>query len=228
MMGVLKRLARKLGGANFVFLRDPQRMAFLLQPDGAPGGIDFYENIVRQTMTKLGASHNVSIGSSVGGAVAHGLAYRCGMQQVITFSALFKAEHYVKPSNILRSLFNIRGLVRDPKGYVEILMITLSTSWCHRNIVKRAGYDNIEDPITTFQKLASPPIVTLYFGEFAPPDAAQAMLMKGLPNVKLVPLPTAGHNTSGYLYRHRTLGKEIAGEIESALSNLPKKVVERT
>lgn len=217
MMGVLKRLARKLGGANLVFLRDPQRLAFLLRPDGQPGGIDFYESVVRQTMARLGAAHNVAIGSSVGGAVAHGLAYRCGMQQVITFSALFKADHYVHPSNILRSLFNLRGFFKDPRGYLEILMVTLSTSWIHRSITKRAGYDGVEDPITTFRKIEQPPFVTLFYGEFAPPDAAQAMLMHGLPNVKLVPLPTSGHNTPGYLYKQRALGKAIGDEIAAVL-----------
>jgi hypothetical protein len=218
-MGVVKRLGRKFGGANFVFLADRQRLGFLLQPDGKPNGLDFYEDVVRKTMVDLGASHNVAIGASFGGSVAHYMAYKCGMQQVITFSALFNAESYLNLKNVLKTVFNIKQLFKEPRGYLEILLVTGSTSWCFKMVKEKVGLEKIADLVADYQALETKPAMTLFYGAAAPPDAAQAQLMCDFPGVKLVPVPTGRHNTPAYLYATKKLGSAIADEISEALEN---------
>ncbi len=215
LMGVIKRLDRKFGGANFVFLRDPQRLGFMLQPDGSPGGLAFYTKIVRETMERLGATHNVAIGSSFGGSVAHYIAYTCGMQQVITFGAMFNTDSYLGWRTILGTLLHVKQIFKEPRGYFEILLVTISTSWCFQMIQERIGQENLVDLVAQYRDLEQKPAITLFYGEDAPPDVAQARLMRVFPEVKQIPLPTGRHNTPGFLYAKGTLGKYIAEEILS-------------
>jgi hypothetical protein len=217
LMAVVKRLGRKFGGANFVFLRDCRRLGFMLRPDGKPGGWDFYAEVVAKAAKDLGASHNVTIGSSYGGSIAHHMAYRCGLQQVITFSAMFNANSYLGMRNILRALFNLKQLVREPQGYFEILLVTLSTSWCFRMLKKTVGLEEAPDLVADYAALETKPAVTLYYGEASPPDAAQAQLMACFPEVRRIPVPTGRHNVAGYLYGKGTLGSAITDEISAAL-----------
>ena len=222
LMAVVKRLGRRFGGANFVFLRDCRRLGFMLRPDGKPGGWDFYADVVSSTMSDLGATHNVAIGSSYGGSVAHYMAYRCGMQQVITFSALFNADSYLRMKNILKSLFNLKQLVKEPRGYLEVLLVTGSTSWCFKMLKETVGLEDTPDLVADYGSLENKPAVTLFYGDASPPDAAQAQLMSGFSDVKLVPVPTGRHNTPGFLYSQGKLGSAIAGEISSVLERSAK------
>lgn len=216
-MGVVKRLARKFGGANFVFLSDCQRMGFMTRPDGQPGGLEFYSDVVKETMKRLNASHNVGIGSSFGGSAAHVIGYECGFQQIITFSAVFTADSYLSLRSVLKTIFNIRGLYVEPRGYLEILIVTLSTSYFYNQIKRRLGRESIVDVVGLYRALEKKPLVSLYYGQYAPPDAAQVVLMRDFPEVKTVPVPTGRHNTPGFLYRQGTLGQVIAEDISAAL-----------
>ena len=146
------------------------------------------------------------------------MAYRCGMQQVITFSALFNAHSYLGFGSFFRTLFNLKQLFREPRGYLEILLVTLSTGWCYHMLKSKVGLENLDDLVTEYGKLRHKPAVTLYYGQYAPPDAAQARLMTRYPEIKLVPVPTAGHNTPGFLYARGKLGSAIADEISAALA----------
>ncbi len=218
LMGVIKRLGRRFGGANFVFLRDCQRLGFHLHPDGSPGGLEFYEEVVKTAMKDLGAAHNVAIGSSFGGSVAHHMAYRCAMQQVITFSALFDTRSYLTFMCFLKTVFNLRQLVREPRGYIEIILVTCSTSWIYNVLKRKVGAENVVAPLAEYRALKTKPAITLFYGQYAPPDAKQAMLMQDFPDVKLAPVPTGRHNSPGFLYGERKLGKVIADEISDALA----------
>lgn len=215
LMGVIKRAARRFGGANLIFLRDPQRVGFMLRPDGGQDGFDFYADILRETLDRLGASYNVAIGASWGGSIAHIMAPRCGMDQVITFSPFFNTDSYIGVTKAARALFNIPQLFREPRGYVETLTVTVAAGWCLK-MVKDKVEQELPDIVDFYRDLETPPAITIYYGEHSPPDASQAQLMKDISGVKLAPLPTGRHNTPGYLYAQRRLGKVIADEILAA------------
>ena len=215
LLGVIKRAARRFGGANLVFLRDPQRVGFMLRPDGEQGGLEYYAGVVQETMERLGASHNVAIGASWGGSVAHYIAYRCGMDQVITFSALYNTNTYLGWRNTLKSVLNLKLLFQESAAYFEVLTVTVSTWWCFEDIKKKVKGE-VPDLIEMYRGLEKKPVMTLYYGAHALPDAGQSKLMRVFPEVKQVPLPTGRHNIPGYLYGRKQLDKVIAAEISAA------------
>jgi len=212
LRGVLKRAARRFGGANLVFLRDPQRLGFMLRPDGSPGGMEYYAGLVRDTLERLGASHNVAVGASWGGSIAHYIACLCGMHQVITFSPMYKPDPYLGMRGLLRSCLSLKLLVREPRAYSEVIVVTLSAWWCYKRVCERAGGD-LPDISRTYRDMNPRPGMSLYYGVSAHGDAWQSKLMEEFAEVKHVPLPTGRHNTPGYLYAQRQLDKIIATEI---------------
>jgi len=223
LMGVIKRAARRFGGANLIFLRDPQRVGFMLRPDGSQDGFDFYIGVLEDMLNRMGASHNVAIGASWGGSIAHYVGCRCPIDQVITFSPFFQTSSYVGIGNAARALLNAPQLFREPRGYVETLSVSVAAGWC-LNMVKQKVNQEIPDLIETYQRSEARPRAAIYYGEYSQPDAEQARLMNRFPEVTLKPLPTGRHNTPGYLYAQRRLGKVIAEEILAARGAAPVSV----
>lgn len=209
--GTLRRLGQE---ANLVFVRDLHRAGFHLRPDGEPGGLAFFEREIRAVMDRLGASRNIAIGSSIGGAAAFYFGTRCGMQQAIIFGAAFELDAFTAPRMVLRTLFDVKKLFTEPRAYVEMIVVTLSAAWGKRQLVRRFGHDGVARPLETYRGASPRPAVSLIYGATAWPDARQAGLLREMdPAAHLVPLPTGRHNTPSFLKQRGQLAEALAAAI---------------
>lgn len=204
--------------ANFVFLRDIHRMGFQLTPDGQPGGPKFYTEAIAQTMKDLGASRNIAIGSSIGGSVAFAFGSAVGMDELILFGAALNMDGFSAPGMLRKCLFDVRQLVREPRAYAELLIVTLAARWARKGLAKKVGEENLSMPLDVYARAEKKPAVTLLYGETAWPDVGQAQLLRPLPRTRLVPLPTGRHNTPAFLKARGELAKYIA----DAIANVPR------
>lgn len=195
-----QRVLRSLGiKANFVFLRDMQRMAFQLKPDGTPGGPDFYAADIRKTMAQLGAKRNIGIGSSIGAGAALAFGTAAGMDELILFGAVFNFDGFSAPGMVRKTLFDGRKLFTEPRAYAEQLVVALAARWARKNFAKRLGVENVMRPVDMYRDAEHQPSITLIYGETSHADVAQALLLGEQPRVRLVPLPTGRHNAPGFL-----------------------------
>lgn len=209
----LRALGRK---ANFVFVRDPHRMGFHLRPDGAPGGLAHYEDALHDALERLGAARNVAIGSSIGGSAAFHFGTRCRMDQILIFGAAFEVDAFTRPRVLLRTLLDLPKLLREPRAYFEMLVVTAGAAWAGRNLRRRFGAENVANPLRAYDEAEFRPEVTLFYGETAWPDAAQARKLAAYPGARVVPLPTGRHNTPAFLKARGELADRIAAELARA------------
>lgn len=210
-----QKVLREIGvEANFVFLRDCQRSGFFVAPDGATNGQEFYESLINDIMKRLGSSHNIALGSSIGGTSAIMYGIRCGMQHIVTFGAPFEINVYTKPRRVLRSLFDLRKMVTEPMGYMEILLVTVSSGWAVRQILSRAKLEHVPDIIGEYRATAQRPAVSAFYGATAWPDVEQARYLAEFPEVTLLPVPTGRHNSPAFMKKKGCFASSIAREIE--------------
>ena len=200
--------------ANFVFLRDCQRSGFFVHPDGAPDGQVFYEELIRGVIKRLGSSHNIALGSSIGGSSAIMYGTRCHMQHIVTFGAPFEINVYTKPRRVLRSLFDIRKIFVEPMGYMEILLVTVASGWAVRQILKRAELTRVPDIINEYRNASPRPAVSAFYGATAWPDVEQAQYLAEFPEVALLPVPTGRHNSPAFMKKKGYFATRIAAEIQ--------------
>lgn len=213
-----QKVLRQIGvRANFVFLRDCQRSGFFVRPDGEPGGEAFYEDLIATLIERLGSSHNIALGSSIGGTSAIMYGTRCGMQHIITFGAPFEIDVYTKPRRFLRSLFDIKKLFTEPLGYMEILLVTVASGWAVRQILNRADLEKVPDLIGEFRNAPVRPQVSAFYGATAWPDVEQAQYLDGFSEVTLLPVPTGRHNSPAFMKKKGYFATSIAREIERHL-----------
>ncbi|MBI1319054.1 MAG: hypothetical protein GC168_08910 [Candidatus Hydrogenedens sp.] len=203
---VLQRLGRK---ANLVFVRDVHKTGFHVRPDGGPGGLEFFEQEIRDVIARLGSKHNVAIGSSSGGAAALWFASRCQMQEAVVFGAVLSADGFTKPTHALRTLCSFGRLVREPRAYFEMLIVTLGAWWGLKTINGRFREDELMNPLAAYQQRAHALRTTFYYGAYSFADAWHARQMAGFDDVRLVPLPTGRHNTPAFLKQRNQLAMAL-------------------
>lgn len=213
-----QRVLHDLGmNANFVFMRDVHRMGFQLKPDGSPGGAEFYVEAIKKTMAELGASRNIAIGSSIGGSAAFAFGTAAGMDELVLFGAAFNFDGFSAPGMVTKCALDWRKLLREPRAYAELLIVTLAARWAVKSFEKKVGVNNVTRPLDLYQQSEKKPALTLLYGETSWPDAAQAALVRGFARTRLVPLPTGRHNTPAFL---KARG-ELAPRIAEAIANVP-------
>jgi len=213
-----QKVLREIGvEANFVFLRDCQRSGFFMRPDGGPGGEVFYEDLIRTLIRRLGSSHNIALGSSIGGSSAIMYGTRCGMQHIITFGAFFEIDVYTRPRRVVRSLFDVKKLFSEPLGYIEILLVTVASGWAVRQVVKRADLIKVPDLIGEFRDAQPRPAVSAFYGATAWPDVEQAQYLAEFPEVTLLPVPTGRHNSPAFMKKRGHFASSIAEQIQRHL-----------
>lgn len=205
--------------ANYVFVRDPHRIGFHLTPEGNPGGLAYYEALITRTMSALGATRNIAIGSSIGGSAAFYFGTRCRMDQVLIFGAAFEVGTFTKPHILARTLCDIPKLFREPRAYFEMLIVTIAAAWAGRQLTRRFGAENVARPLDIYAATTHRPDITLFYGATAWPDAAQAQQLAAISNARLIPLPTGRHNTPAFLKQHGQLSACLAREIDLALQS---------
>jgi hypothetical protein len=188
--GLFERQSRPY---NLVFLRDIHRTAYHLTPDQKPNGLRHYEAIIRQAMEQLGATRHIAIGESSGAAAALYFGTRCGMDKVIAFAVPYPLKGWTSWSTILRTLFNLPELLRDPPSYWDALLIMLFSVLAKRALTKHVGEDGIFDPVETYLGAKTRPQLALYYGERCRPDALIAAQLAQAPEAQCVSFPTGRH-----------------------------------
>ena len=199
---------------NMVFLRDVRRMCYHIAPDGQPNGLEFFKHEIRSLMKSLGSDYHVAIGGSVGATAALYFATHCGMEKVIAFSSPFPFKAWSSPLAQARALLDLRRLINRPKEYWHIVLLGLTATLLEIEMTKAFGKKGIWDPIETYRGAKKRPRATIFFGEKCPPDSRIAHMLDGLPETKLVPLPTGRHNSGGYLAKRGELHAAIMDELQ--------------
>jgi len=212
-----QRSLQKLGKtANFVFLRDIHRLGFHAMPDGSPGGLEFYREVIEETKEKLGAKHNIAIGSSIGGSVAFYMGTKCKFDQVVIFGAAFTLHCFTNPKMMLKTLFDFPKLFKEPGAYIEMIVVTFAAIWATTALSRRFGAENVGKPLEEYAKAEYKPHITLHYGESAWPDAAQAKMLGEFKETTIIPLPTGRHNTPEFLKQRGELHQYITAALGRA------------
>lgn len=196
--------------ANFVFIRDIQRTGFHLAPDKSKDGLAFYEAEVTRIKSELGAKRNIAIGSSSGGMAALWFGARCGLDEAVVFGAALTPWGFMRAPNVARMLFNIPLLWREPSAYTELLTIMMGAFWGTPPLLWRFGRAKMMDPLQALQMRKESPLkITYFYGRHSVGDAWHAAMLRDVPAVRLVPLPTGRHNTPAYLKDRGQLGMSL-------------------
>lgn len=212
-----QRVLRQLGKeANFVFMRDLNRLAFQLKPDGSPGGPEYWAEVILKLKNEIGATRNVAVGSSVGASAAFAFGVSAEMDDIILFGPLFKVEGFADPKVLWKSLFDGKKLFTEPRGYAESLIVSLAGRWGRKSLNKRLGEENVMDPLAWYEAASKKPFITVIYGETSWPDVSQAELLKGFPRTRHVALPTGRHNTPAYLKSRGELASQLAEALKQS------------
>lgn len=203
------------GAYNLVFFRDVSRLSYHVRPDGAPGGLEFYESEIRRISEELGSRHHVAIGGSAGAAAAFYFGTRCGFKRVIAFNVPFPLKHWNSVRAQCENYFNLWKLVRHPPEYVENALLSLVTVIVEAQIRRASGSAGVWEPLETYCTSPVRPTATLFYGERCKPDARNAARVKDTPELRLVPLPVGLHNCATYLKRRGELAEAIQRELET-------------
>ncbi|OHB84628.1 MAG: hypothetical protein A2V98_16840 [Planctomycetes bacterium RBG_16_64_12] len=202
---------------NLVFIRDIRRLCYHVTPDGQAGGLEFFEEHVKRVMASLGSSYHVAVGTSAGGSAAFYFGARCGMDQVIAFSPGYPMTVYCSFWHRTQTCCDVKRLITSPGAYFELLLVTVGAWWSYRRLCKTVGKDRIWPVIDTYRSCDPRPRATVFYSAGSRPDARQAALFDGIPEVKRVALPTLFHNCAGYLQQRGELGRTILGEVQAGI-----------
>ncbi len=214
-----RRLLMKHGDDyNLVFMRDIHRLAYHLRPEGGGGGLEFYEGEVRRVMDQLKSKHYVALGDSVGGCAAIYYGTRCGMDHVIAMSPPCPFYAYLEPKMQLMAYIDLPLLFRSWSEFYEVAFITFATNFVEMAIKRAVGKDGVWRMPETYLEAVKRPTATIFYGERCRPDTRIAMMYKDAPDVKLVGLPTALHNTGDWMKKQGKLGEVVLEEIHRGLA----------
>lgn len=187
-----KKMLEETGRYNFVFVRDVYRTSYRRAPDASGDGIAFYERAVADALLRIGAQRNIAIGMSGGGEAAFRISGASPIHQVVAFNPSFPLARYSSLNNLMRVLLNCRTLVREPAVYLEVLLVTLGARYLHKRNCRLLGDEDLERPLGDYLRRAAPAVL-IYSTRFHP-DSTQALALKDVPSITLVPVESARHN----------------------------------
>jgi len=203
---------------NLVFFRDVRRSAYLQRPDGQLDGLNFYESEVRRIINELGSTYNIGMGASVGGAAAMYLGLQCKFDQLIMFSPVLHRDVYTRPTRVMRHIFDVPTLIREPQAYMEVSLMTLGALAIRGKVQKMVGLKNWVNVGQAYVEYGeNRPLATIYHGRRCSPDCITAARLKHLPEVKVVEVETGRHNCAAIVKKTGTMGQLILDEIEWGL-----------
>lgn len=202
------------GNYNLVFFRDISRMGYHVAPDGQKNGLGFYETKIRELIKTFGSQYNVSVGSSWGGSAAFYFGSRCGMDKIVAFCPVLQWADYITPGNQLRAYLDLKHMLTSPRTYMERSIIVLGARLLHGKMIKTLGREAMWDVVGTYRNHSeNRPRATIVYGAKCFFDSHQASLVADLPEVKLLPMPTARHNCAAELKEKGELAGLILNEI---------------
>jgi hypothetical protein len=206
--------------ANFVFIRELRRTAYHASPSGQPDGLEYYTRKVNELKEQLGARVNISMGASGGGSAAFYFGTRCGFDHAIGFSPAFPIESWIGWKNQVRAILDVGLLFTRPLDYIEVILVALAANVIAHTLVRGMPSSQMWDVYPRYRDANPRPTGTVIYGTRCRPDAAQAEMVKSIPGVKLVPLPTGRHNGPGFLKERGELASTLTNEIRPVLRRL--------
>jgi len=212
-----KTLAGTGGTYNYVWVRDIYRSYYDLAPDGSPNGLAFYAHIIGDALERLGATHNIAIGASGGGAAAFAFSGLLPIHQIITFNPAFPINEYGSWKNLRGILFNISKLIWQPKAYVEVLFVALGVRFLYWRSRRTAGIENMMNPLECYCRKNPPARATVFFSTNSLPDARQILQFHNLPTVAVIPIVSERHNCMAELKQRGELGSIIHAAIQNGM-----------
>ena len=201
------------GGCNLVFFRDIQAMMYQMTPDRKSGGAEFHETAVNRLKEELGATYNVTIGASGGGAAAFYYGVKCGMDRVIAFAPLLDFGAWTDLQARWANYLDYRKALTHPVEYGEVLTVTLVAKTLKRRMERRLTEAPILDAASIYREASPRPPATILYGEGCRPDVRQAELLADLPEVTLRPVPTGRHGCPMYLKKQGLLASAVLEEL---------------
>jgi pimeloyl-ACP methyl ester carboxylesterase len=206
---------------NFIWVRDIHRSGYNLAPDGSPDGFGYYTRSIGEALAGLKPSHAVAIGASGGGAAAFAFSGTLPVAQVIAFNPAFPPEDYGSAANRRAAILNCRKLLRAPRDYFEIVLLTLSARYLWRRLCRLVGEENILDVTECYLRKSQPVRAVVIYSDDCAPDAELALRLKDIPEVTLVPVPSGRHNCMAELKHRGELAPLIHRHIRAGLARNP-------
>lgn len=214
-----KTLVGENGRYNFIWVRDIHRTSYNLAPDGSPKGYEFYSRIIGEALAGMKSTRNIAIGASGGGEAAIAFSGVLPIDQVIVFNPAFPLKAYCSREITWRVLFDWKKLLRHPRDYFEVVLVTLSVHYLWKRNCRLVGEENIPDTLRNYLAKNPPAPATVIYSDSCLPDARQALGLKHVPSIKLVPVRSGRHNCMGELKQRGELGPMILGEIAALSAN---------
>ncbi len=205
---------------NFVFIRELRRSLYHASPSGSADGLEYYTRKVTELKGQLGARVNIAMGASGGGSAAFYFGTQCGFDHAIGFSPAFPATVWAGWRPQLRAIADMGLLFTRPLDYVEVVLVALAANVIMHTLAPTIPDADVWDVYGRYRDAEPRPTGTIIFGARCRPDAAQAELVKSIPGVKLVPLPTGRHNGPGFLKERGELATTLTNEIRPVLRRL--------
>jgi len=202
---------------NLVFLRDIHRLAYHLRPEGGPGGLDFYEREVNRAMDQVGSKRHIALGDSVGGSAALYFGTRCRMDHVIALSPPCPFSAWLEPKMQLMAYTDLPLLFRSWEEFYEVAFLTFATNFVNIGIRRVVGKGGTWCFPEVYLEAENRPSATIFYGARCRPDRRIAKCYEGQPDVRLVALDTAVHNTGAWLKNRGELADVLGADIDIAL-----------
>lgn len=212
---LLKRFAFE---PNVVFVRDPLCSCYHLTPDGEPGGLDYYAELVDEAVERLGGRQVVAVGTSIGGMAAITLGHRLRFDQVIAFSPSWPPPRYFLEPGPKAAWTRFKMLFKHPAAWLERLLLAQMAFVSARRLEAAVGTAGVLDLEAELERARRVPRITVFYGEGCVPDVRTAEAMARVASAEIVGLPTPMHNTSGYMKANGTLIPAIVSRVESRVA----------
>ena len=205
--------ARHGGVCNLVFFRDIHAMLYQVTPGGKPGGAEFHEETITRLKEELGATYNVTLGASGGGAAAFYYGVKCSMDRIIAFAPVLDADAWTALGSRWGNYLDVRKAFTHPVEYGEVVAVTLVANTLRRRMERRLTEAPIVDAAPMYREASPRPPATIIYGEGCQPDVRQAEMLGDLPEVTLRPVPTGRHGCPMYLKKQGLLASAVLEEL---------------
>lgn len=215
-----RNLLLKHGGSfNLVFIRDVWRVFYHLTPDRKPNGLDFFADLINQSIKELGSTYHVALGGCMGGSASLYFGARCGMNQVISFNPIFPLVQNVSPAAVMKDLMDVKTLAKNPGGFCTRAILLGALKRGLRRTARGVGWDHIV-PMRDAYKPGGPyPRTTIFYPKFAPYEEREVQYFAQFPGAEIIGLPTVIHSTPRYLKKHGQLAAAITERVNRGLAD---------
>jgi hypothetical protein len=203
---------------NFIWVRDIHRSSYNLAPDGTPSGFEYYSNSIGEALKNMNSTRTVAIGASGGGAAAFAFSGVVPIDLIIAFNPAISLKTYSSSANRRRVILDWRKLLRAPRDYFEVMLVTLSTHYLWKQNCRLMGEENIPDVMECYLRKKPSARAVVIHSVNCLSDMAQLQFFKNKPRIRLYPVLSGRHNCMAQLKKRGELGILINEQIQVGLA----------